>query len=127
MRGLSEIKNQDFKNMEKERRWMKYNENYERRDDDSTNSTLKVHKLETGEVRIEIYDWNTGECMGAGFADYVGGGRSPKVRHAAENLALAIEDENKEHPIEERHDVSQEQFFKNRLILNKQRRKREKF
>jgi hypothetical protein len=127
MRGLSKIKNQDSKNMKKESWWMKDNHNYERRDDDSRNSTLRVVRLETGEVKVGIYNWDNGEYAEVGFPEYyVGGGRSPKVRKALENLAQAIEEDNKEHPIEKWLDVGHKQFLHNQLILNNQRRKREK-
>jgi hypothetical protein len=110
--------------MSKEK-WMEYGKGYNRRDDDSANSTLRVIKIETGEVQLKIYDWNTGEEMHVGFTNLIGGGRSPNVLKAIENLALAIEKDNKEHPIVERDEVTQEQFYKNRLILNQKRKVKE--
>jgi hypothetical protein len=105
-------------------KYMKYHEHYIRRDDDSANSTLRVQKIETGEIQVRIYDWDTGEEMGVGFTNYIGGGRSPNVLKALENLAFAIEKDNKEHPITEHDLVTQEQFYKNRLTLNRRRQRR---
>ncbi len=63
--------------------------------------------------------------MLVGFPNYIGGGHSPNILKALENLALAIEKDNKENPLKEMDEVTPEQFRKNRLVLNHLRRKRE--
>jgi hypothetical protein len=106
-------------------KYMEYHKNYARRDDDSTNSTLRAQKIETGEIQLKIYDWDTGEEMCVGFARPPDGGRSPNTLKALENLALAIEKDNKEHPIVERDEITLEKLYKNRLILNRRRKVKE--
>ena len=98
---------------------MEYNKGYNRRDDDSTNSILRIIKIESGEVQLRIHDWDTMEEMIVGFATLIGGGRSPNTRKALENLALAIEKDNQENPLPEWEERKQEEVRKNVLTLNK--------
>ena len=100
---------------------MEYGRGYNRRDDDSTNCLVRLVKIETGEIQLIIHDWDTGEEMRVGFATYIGGGRSPNVLEALENLALAIEKDNKENPLPEWDEVTPEKFKKNILFLNQLR------
>ena len=105
----------------KTKKWMEYYKGYNRRDDDSSNCFVRLVKIETGEIQLIIHDWDTGEEMQVGYTNDIGGGRSPNVLKALENLALAVEKDNEENPLPERDEVTQEKFMKNRLILNQLR------
>jgi len=103
------------------KKWMEYNKGYHRRDDDSTNCLLMLVKIDTGEIQLMIHDWDTAECMRIGFTNYIGGGRSPNVLKALENLALAIEKDNEKNPLPEWDEVTHEKLVENQLALNKLR------
>lgn len=105
---------------------MEYHMGYNRRDDDSTNYFIRLVKIETGEIQVIIHDWDTGEEMRIGFANYIGGGRSPNTLKALKNLALAIEKDNEENPLPESEEVTPEKIEKNRLVLNQLRDDRDK-
>lgn len=104
---------------------MDYNKSYVRRDDQSTDCVLMLNKIETGEIFLRIHDFSTTEQMIVGFTNYIGGGRSPNVLKALENLAAAIEKDNKENSLEaydKKFDFKE--IEKNRLVINKLRKAR---
>lgn len=104
-------------------RWMEYYKNYSRKDDDSSNNTLRINKIETGEIHLIIHDWETGEEVSVGFTNHIGGGRSPNTLKALEDLALAIEKDNGEYPIEESGEVTHKNF-RNRISQSRKNQRK---
>ncbi len=101
--------------------WMENGKHYIRGSEDDTWSSFGLYKIETGEIQLFIYDANTGEQMMIGITNRIGGGLSPNTHKALENLALAIDKDNEEHPMIVRDVATQEQISKNRFILNRKR------
>lgn len=81
----------------------------ERRDDMSPNNRLMVHQQEDGDMIIGIIPGSMEEFNRMGFTQSVefctigmGGGRSPRTLHALRNLMAAMEEDNRDRPIESR-------------------------
>lgn len=77
---------------------------YERKDDNSPGKVLVLCVSNLGDIELSIIDFGnkplTKETVTFTTVAF-GGGHSPNVRNALEDLADAIEKDNKEHPIPE--------------------------
>lgn len=104
-----------------------YNEMLDRRDDDSTNCSIIMTVVPTGGIQLRIHDWDTYEEMMVCFRDYVSGGRSPHVLEAMRNLVVAVQKDNKEHPIERWEKTPAGKHEQRVLVINEMRRKRGKY
>lgn len=78
--------------------WLKPGMHVARKEDMSPDGWLSVFKENDGDLIVTIFDSERGMCSAQFCTPIMGGGRSPKVRDALIQLALAIAEENKDTP-----------------------------
>lgn len=80
---------------------MKTGKIYERKDDNSPGKTLSVLRDSLGDIAVRITDYEKEplEIFTVEFMTGAGGGFASNTREALQNLADAIEKDNKEHPM----------------------------